>query len=118
MASIDKKKNGFYRAQWLDGKGSKRSQMTAHTDPEAALKEANHLEAVCRFWEAANDGVLDFMAQIGFSPQYAHANFTHKAHLSLTEFRKLIRESGIEFQKPSQWKDSANPRHKKRPREE
>jgi hypothetical protein len=87
--------------------------MTGHRDFEGALKEANHLEATARFWEAANDGVFSFMAELGFSPDYAHANFSHKGHIPLPEFRKLLREAQIEFKRPSQWRDAKNPARKK-----
>jgi hypothetical protein len=87
--------------------------MTGYRDYEGALKEANRLEATARFWEAANEGIFSFMAELGFSPYYAHANFSHKGHIPLPEFRKLIREAQIEFKRPSQWRDAKNPARKK-----
>lgn len=87
--------------------------MTGNRDFEGAMKQANRLEAISRFWELANEGIFSFMAEIGFSPDYAHANFSHKGHLPLSDFRKLLREAQIGFKKPSQWRDAKNPARKK-----
>lgn len=113
MATIERKKSGFYLAKWVAGDGSRQSTMTGHRDFEGALQEANQIEAKARFWESANNGVFSFMAELGFSPDYTHANFTHKGHISLSEFRKLLREAKIEFKKPSKWRDAKNPARKK-----
>jgi hypothetical protein len=113
MATIERKKNGFWLAKWVAGDGSRQSSMTGYRDFEGALKEANRLEATARFWEAANEGIFSFMAELGFSPDYAHANFSHKGHLPISDFRKLLREAQIEFKKPSQWRDAKNPARKK-----
>lgn len=113
MPSIEQKKSGFYRAQWYTSDGVRASKMTSCRDYESAMKEANRMEAVVRFWEAANNGIFSFMAEVGFSPDYAHANFTHKGHMSLPVFRKLMREAKIEFLRPSQWRDAKNPARKK-----
>jgi hypothetical protein len=113
MANTQREKSGFYRARWSAGDGSQQSTMTGHRDFEGALKEANRLEAVARFWEAANEGIFTFMAELGFSPDYAHENFTHKGHVALPEFRRLLRDAKIEFKRPSQWRDAKNPARKK-----
>lgn len=77
------------------------------------MKEANHLEARSRFWELANSGVFSFIAGLGFSPDYCHANFSHKGHLPVSEFRKLLRDAQIEFKRPKLWRDEKNPARKK-----
>jgi hypothetical protein len=118
MATVEPKQSGFYLGKWYTEGGKRMSKIIYATDKVRALAEANRLEAICRFWEAANAGIFTFMAQIGFSPNYTHYNFTHKAYIPVVEFRKLLREAEIEFLKPSQWRDSANPRHKKKPPEE
>lgn len=87
--------------------------MTGHRDFEGAMKEANRLEARARFWEAANEGIFSFMAELGFSPDYCHANFSHKGHLPVAEFRKLLREAAIEFKRQKNWRDGKNPARKK-----
>jgi len=113
MASIERQKSGFYLARWRSKDGDQQFTMTGHRDFEGALKEANQLEATARFWECANSGVFSFMAELGFSPDYAHYNFSHKGHLKLSDFRRLMRDAKIEFKKPSQWKDAKNPARKK-----
>lgn len=105
MATVELKKNGYYLAKWYTQDGSRQSMMTSHRDHEGAIKEANYLEAKAKFWEAANDGIFSFIAEMCFSPDYCHQNFPMKAHISLVEFRRLLREAAIEFKKPSQWRD-------------
>lgn len=110
MATIERQKNGYYLAKWFAQDGSRKSEMTTTREFERALKQGNNLEAKSKFWELADDGSWTFFAGLGFSPDYCHANFSHKAHLPLAEFKRLLREAAIEFQPSNKWRDRKMPR--------
>ncbi|MDP0492529.1 MAG: hypothetical protein Q7Q71_15895 [Verrucomicrobiota bacterium JB023] len=76
------------------------------------LKQTNRSEAEARFWELADDGIWSFFAGLQFSPAFCHRHFTHRAHLPLADFRKLLREAKIEFVRPAQQRDRKLPRQK------
>lgn len=113
MATIERKQSGFWLAKWCLDNGSRISKMTNHRDVEGALKQANHFEAVSRFWEAANSGAISFLAEMGFSPDFCHQTFPMKSHISMTDFRALLRDASITFKRPGEWRDGRNPTKKK-----
>ncbi len=110
MATIERKSNGYYLAKWFTRQGKRKSEMTTTRNLERAVEQANHMEAVDRFWEDADDGVFSFYAELGFSPDYCHRCFTHKGHIRVAEFRKLLREAQIQFKRPGLWRDRKKPR--------
>lgn len=110
MATIERKKNGFYLAKWKQGDGKMKSEMTTSRDFRKALKEANRMEAESKFWEMADDGSWSLLAGMGFSPDYCHANFSHKAHIPVADFRKLLREAAIDFLPSNKWRDRKMPK--------
>ncbi|MBK1835029.1 hypothetical protein [Roseibacillus ishigakijimensis] len=86
--------------------------MTTSRNFEKALQQANRLEAEARFWELADEGIWSFFAGMNFSPDFCHRHFTHRAHLPLAQFKKLLREAKIEFVRPAQQRDRKLPSQK------
>lgn len=109
MATVERKKNGYYLAKWYAKSGERATAMTTTRQFERALKQANHFEAEARFWELADDGIWSFFAGLQFSPDFCHQNFTHRAHVTRAEFKKLLREAKVEFSPAKQWRDRKKP---------
>lgn len=62
------------------------------------------MEAEARFWEDVEQ--FRTYAALGYSPKYCHDAFIAAKHIRMNKFRVLLAEAGIEFAKPSQWRDS------------
>lgn len=98
-------KNHLYYARFKEA-GKEVEKSTGTSDPVAASKVGNGLEASASFAEM----VCHFAtyAEMGLSPRYAHDSFSHKAHMRFSEFKKRLADAGIEFKPMSKWRDKHN----------
>ena len=76
---------------------------TGEYEREVAQKKANQMEAEARFWEDIE--IFRVYAQLGYSPRYCHDSFIAAKHVRFDRFKSMLKESGVTFAKPSQWRD-------------
>lgn len=111
MAIITRGEGVFYKAHWTDFSGTQRSKMTSQRDYQRAIKQACEFEAEDWFHRQANEGVFDFMASNGLSPDGCYQNFTHKAHMKRDRFKQLCRQVKIQFLSSKEWIDKKKGQH-------
>ena len=63
-----------------------------------------------QFAEDQKLGLWELFCTMGFSQKYCYENFIRRDQMNRTDFNRLMKETGLEFLKPSQCRDKPHKR--------
>ncbi len=105
MAHIRNRKiGGVYLAMWRDINGKLVEESTGEYNQEKAMLKAVKMETIAKFWECVPH--FHTYARLNYSPKFCHETFIAGKHIRLDKFRELLKEAGVEFVSPDQWRDT------------